>query len=267
MNELDVKWEEPFRKAISLADALRLLHRKGEVCGHLEPSQIMWDPSGAKLGHCGDPGLTAYLSPEQLRGEPADARSDIFAFGAVVYELFSGRKAFPAEDTECLKREILEETPTPLADVPEQISRVVSRCLEKNPEDRWHRMHSVLVELKLAHATARQVHSLADWKGKVSALQSHLATQDERLATHQATHESLASEIGRIQEAQAAIQDSLSTLRKSDDVQKKAIESLEVAASQADEVVEHVVEAFGMMHQAMGERGEAKVFLVARNGN
>jgi serine/threonine protein kinase len=266
MNDLDMKLEEPFRKAVNLAEALRRMHRKGEVCGHLELGRIVWEADGARLTPGGESGLTPYLSPEQIHGEAPDARSDIFAFGAVVYELFAGRKAFPATDTEELKKQILEQAPAPLGNLPGQISRVVTRCLEKKPENRWHRIHSVLVELKLAHATARQVQSATDWREKVTSLRSQISQQDERLATHQATHESLGAEIARIHETQTAIQDSLATLRKSDDVHKKAIESLEVAAAQADEVVEHVVEAFGMLHQTMGERGEAKVLLVSRNG-
>src|SRR6202012_579976 len=103
--------------------------------------------------------------------EAPDARSDIFAFGAVVYDLFASRKAFAATDPEALKQQILEQEPPPLGDVPEQVSRIVKRCLEKRPENRWQRIHSALVELKLAHATARQVQSVTNWKEKVTSLQ------------------------------------------------------------------------------------------------
>jgi serine/threonine protein kinase len=77
--------EDPFRAAINLAEALRRIHREGAVCGSLNPAHIAWDKSGVRLYQNGASGLTPYLSPEQLRGEAADARSDIFAFGAIVY--------------------------------------------------------------------------------------------------------------------------------------------------------------------------------------
>ena len=73
--------------------------------------------------------------------------------------------------------------------------------------------------------------------------------------------------IARIEETQAAIQESIAALQKGERIHSKAIEGLQVAASQTDEVVEHVVEAFGMMHKSMVERGDAKVLLVARNGS
>jgi exonuclease VII small subunit len=77
----------------------------------------------------------------------------------------------------------------------------------------------------------------------------------------------LRQSIQRLQETMAAMQEAIAALQKGAQVHTKAIEGLQVAASQTDEVVEHVVEAFGTMHKSMVERGEAKVLLVARNGN
>src|SRR5271165_4653883 len=129
--------EEALRYGTSLAQALRRMHQEGAVCGCLDPDHIVWNKNGVKLVQNGAGGLTPYLSPEQVRGETADARSDVFAFGAIVYELLSGRKAFPARDPEELKKEILDRSPAPLAGIPEEIAGLLSRCLEKRREDRW----------------------------------------------------------------------------------------------------------------------------------
>ena len=112
-----------------------------------------------------------------------------------------------------------------------------------------------------------------------------LAAQDGRLTAHQESQQSVdavlrqsvqrleeridsqGTEIARIHETQAAIQEAIAGLRKGAEIQAKAIESIEAAALQTDEVVEHVVEAFGTMHRSVVERGEAKVLLVSRNGN
>jgi serine/threonine protein kinase len=263
--------EEAMRYATSLAEVLRQMHRDGTVCGHLDPKNIVWDNHSVTLAETDAGGSSAYLAPEQVRGEAADARSDIFAFGAIVYELVSGRRAFPAEDPEELKKQILESSPPPLDGIPESIVFLLSGCLEKDRELRWQRMSSILIELKLANALARQAHSATEWKEKVVSLRSQVAEHNERLVAQQASQESAVAELRQsihgIQEAMAAIQESITRLQKGAQLHGKAIEGLQVAASQTDEVVEHVVEAFGMMHKSMVERGEAQVLLVSGAGS
>ena len=276
--------DEALRHASSLAQALRRMHQEGAVCGCLDPDHIVWNKDGVKLLQNGATGLTNYLSPEQARGEGADARSNIFSFGAIAYELLSGRKAFPASDPEELKREIMERSPAPLTGIPEEISSLVSRCLEKRREDRWQRMGSVLIELKLANAIARQAHSASEWKERVTSLRSQIAAQDGRLTAHQEAQQSVdavlrqsvqglevkidsqGTEIARIHGTQAAAHEAIAALQKGAQIHAKAIESIEVAALQTDEVVEHVVDAFGAMHKSVGERGEAEVLLVSQKG-
>lgn len=260
--------DEALRYATSLAEVLRRMHRGGTICGRLDPKNIEWDNHSARLVESGG-GTGAYLAPEQVRGETADARSDIFAFGAIAYELLSGRRAFPAQDPEELKKQILEYSPPLLEEIPEGIASLLSGCLEKDRELRWQRMNPILIELKLTNASARQAHSASEWKEKVVSMRAQVAGHDERLAAQQTAQESVAAElrqsIQRIEENMAAIQESIATLEKGGQIHTKAIEGLQVAASQTDEVVEHVVEAFGMMHKSMVERGDSKV-LVARTG-
>src|SRR5262249_4910996 len=96
-------------------------------------------------------GTAAYMSPEQARGEAIDARSDIFSFGAVLYELLSGRRAFDGPSPAEALTAVLRDDPSPLP--PSALSAVVSRCLEKNPIARFHSMRDVLVALETAPRT------------------------------------------------------------------------------------------------------------------
>ncbi len=91
-------------------------------------------------------GTAAYMSPEQAEGKPIDARSDIFSFGSVLYEMLSGRRAFRGESNLAVLTAVLRETPEPLAGIPVKLENVVSRCLQKDPS---LRIQSA-VELKLA---------------------------------------------------------------------------------------------------------------------
>ena len=86
-------------------------------------------------------GTASYMAPEQVRGEAADARTDIFAFGAVLYEMLSGKRAFRRDTTAETMTAVLKEDPSELSDpgrpVSPALDRIVRRCLEKNPEQRF----------------------------------------------------------------------------------------------------------------------------------
>jgi hypothetical protein len=146
--------QEALRYAAALADALRRLHDQGIVAGTLEPSKIMVGGTGVKLlpGESAG-GVTPYTSPEQLQGQSADARSDIFAFGAIVYEMVGGRKAFEGSTPDEIRAAILERDPAPLAG---DLGRVTSKCLAKAPIQRFQRMRRVQMELKLQTMFARR---------------------------------------------------------------------------------------------------------------
>jgi Tol biopolymer transport system component/tRNA A-37 threonylcarbamoyl transferase component Bud32 len=96
-------------------------------------------------------GTVQYVTPEQLRGEPTDARTDIFAFGAVVYEMLTGRKAFNADGHIGIIAAILEREPAPLTSGPLIVSRplrrIVETCLAKDPDNRWQSARDLLREL------------------------------------------------------------------------------------------------------------------------
>jgi len=166
----------PLEKALPLAlqvvSALEEAHRKGVVHRDLKPSNILVTASGVKLLDFGlakiEPpvapaseetltatqagtvlGTAAYMSPEQASGKPADPRSDIFSFGAVLYELVSGERAFRGETLVSTLAAVLHKEPEPLA-WPD-VARIVARCLHKSPADRFQ----TAAELKAALAQVK----------------------------------------------------------------------------------------------------------------
>ena len=97
-------------------------------------------------------GTLGYMSPEQVRGKPADGRSDIFSFGAILYEMLAGRRAFHGDSAADTMSAILKEDPPDLSatnqTVPPGLERIVRHCLEKNPEQRFHSAHDVAFDLE-----------------------------------------------------------------------------------------------------------------------
>ena len=172
--------DEVLKIAISTAGALGAAHRMGIVHRDLKPGNIMLTPAGAKLLDFGlakyQPGapvsektmtrsITAdgqvlgtllYMSPEQLQGKAVDARSDIFAFGAVLYEMLTGKRAFERKSSSDIIIAVAREEPTPLRElvkaVPEDLKRIVKRCLRKQPEERYASIAEVERELEECRA-------------------------------------------------------------------------------------------------------------------
>ncbi len=175
--------EQTLKWGMEIADALDRAHRQGIVHRDLKPGNVMLTKSGVKLLDFGlakavapaasQSGLTSlptaagaanltqegailgtfqYMAPEQLEGKDADARTDIFALGAVLYEMASGRKAFSGTSQASLISAIMTSEPPALATVqpmaPPALDRVVKTCLAKDPEERWQSAADVKRELK-----------------------------------------------------------------------------------------------------------------------
>ena len=172
--------DQGLKIAIEIGSALDRAHRAGIIHRDLKPGNIMLTKSGAKLLDFGlaksaaavvDGGrqsmlpttpadLTAqgtilgtfqYMAPEQLEGQEADARTDIFAFGAVLYEMFAGRRAFDGKTRASLIGAILKDEPPAVSALrplsPPSLDHVIKKCLEKEPEARWHSAHDLHDEL------------------------------------------------------------------------------------------------------------------------
>jgi Tol biopolymer transport system component len=172
----------PLDEALTIAgeviDALDKAHRQGIVHRDLKPANIMLTKGGTKLldfglakwAASGQPGsLTAqqtrmevtaqgtiigtmqYMAPEQVEGKEADARTDLFGFGAVLYEMVTGKKAFEGKSQASLIGAIMKAEPRPISHVahmtPPVLDHVVGRCLAKDPDERWQTAHDLMIQL------------------------------------------------------------------------------------------------------------------------
>ena len=138
---------EAGRYALILAEALRKIHDAGQVNGGVSPASIVLTGSSLELLPAAPTTgtVTPYTAPELLQGHAADSGSDIFAFGAVVYEMFSGRRAFEGDGPAALSAAINTSMP-PSCGIP-AVDRLIGNCLAKDPAARWQRMQKILLEL------------------------------------------------------------------------------------------------------------------------
>jgi serine/threonine protein kinase len=99
-------------------------------------------------------GSAAYMSPEQAEGKPVDARSDIFSFGAILYEMLSGQRAFPGDSKMSTVAAVMAAEPKPLnvAGLPREVGNIVARCLRKNLAKRLQHISDVGLALEVVHA-------------------------------------------------------------------------------------------------------------------
>jgi Tol biopolymer transport system component/predicted Ser/Thr protein kinase len=202
-----VKLRDLLKYAIQIAAALARAHAAGIIHRDVKPGNIMVTPEGnvklldfglAKLTETAEDsseaetmmpetateegmilGTVAYMAPEQAEGRRVDARSDIFSFGSVLYEMTTGRRAFAGETKMSTLAAILHKEPSPVReiapDAPGELERIVNRCLRKDPERRFQNMSDVKValeelkeesesgKLEAAPATPRALSTRAAW--------------------------------------------------------------------------------------------------------
>ena len=183
--------EQALKCGIEICEGLEKAHRTGVVHRDLKPGNIMLTKSGAKLMDFGlakgtmsqsltsASALTAmtsaqpltekgmivgtfqYMAPEQLQGHEADARSDIFALGVVLYEMITRKRAFPGKSQMSVASAILEKDPEPITTsqplAPLALDHLIRTCLAKDPDERFQMAHDVKLQLKWIAAGSRQV--------------------------------------------------------------------------------------------------------------
>jgi serine/threonine-protein kinase len=188
-------FEQVLQYAVEISDALDKAHRKGVTHRDLKPGNIMLTKSGTKLLDFGlaklkqeaapenvslsdlptaNGALTAegsivgtlqYMAPEQLEGKEVDARTDIFAFGIVVYEMATHKRAFEGESQASVISAIMSSDPPPMSSLqpmtPPALDRVVKKCFAKEPDKRWQTASDVCDELKWIAEGGSQVTSAA----------------------------------------------------------------------------------------------------------
>ena len=150
---------EALSYAIALGEELREVHGRRRVYAFLQPAGVAILDGGVRLVPLGPVAVSPYFSPEQVAGRDLDLRTDIFSLGAMMYEMFSGRRAFGAATQAALRIEILNHEPALLENVSPALARLVQRCLEKKPERRVQRMEILLAELKLQEIISTPVES------------------------------------------------------------------------------------------------------------
>lgn len=174
--------QQALRYARQILEALDAAHRRGIVHRDLKPANILVARSGAKLLDFGlaqmkEPpavgdgtatmaisaagtiaGTLHYMAPEQLQGKTVDSRSDIFAFGLVLYEMLTGRTAFEADNQASLISAIMTSDPPPLKDripeAPPSLQRIIEVCTAKDPDERWQSAADIIRALELVDLPA-----------------------------------------------------------------------------------------------------------------
>jgi TolB-like protein/Tfp pilus assembly protein PilF len=182
--------DDTLRVAVQIAAALEAAHRKGITHRDLKPANIMLAEDGsvklldfglAKLASGNSDvtrsiagaviGTAAYMAPEQAEGRPLDARSDIFSFGAVVYELITGRRAFPGDSMASVLTSVLRDDPGPLGTVaPPGLESILMRCLRKRAADRFQEMRDVRIALEALRTPTQPVPVQAPAEASIAVL-------------------------------------------------------------------------------------------------
>jgi len=175
---------DTLRYGLQIVDALRHAHEEGCCHGALTPDAVVLTGTGVELVPP-QPGaveaLTPYTAPERIAGHPPDPRTDIFSLGALLYEMFTGRRAFAGENAGELAAAIENSMPEAIGDT--ALDRLVFNCLVKDPAGRWQRVQQVHMEFKILLFSARRAQAAALPHQPDPVLQAEVRMVESRLTS------------------------------------------------------------------------------------
>jgi eukaryotic-like serine/threonine-protein kinase len=194
--------DEALRLATQIAGALEAAHQRGIIHRDLKPANIMVTAAGvklldfglAKLAPTSDADITrtiegtvmgtaAYMAPEQAEGKSIDTRSDVFSFGAVLYEMLTGRRAFRGDSVVAVLSAVLRDHPDPLGPgVPPGLEAIVVRCLQKDPAERFQHMREVRVALEALRTPSQSTSNASFSELPTQTLPTQAARPDASIA-------------------------------------------------------------------------------------
>ena len=259
---------QALRLALRLAVGLRSLHEMGQVCGTLDPMRIHLVADEVVIEPAPEANCTGYTAPELLTGACPDVRSDVFAFGAVLYRMVTGRKPFPGNSVPEITQAVREHAPAPLdlpAGAQQQLGihmpvleRLIFRSLEKDPNQRWQNIRAVYIELKLLNTAISRAPAAEARRSVEAQLRQQIARLEATLTARLgACEQSVAGLDGMISETRGLLAGSIDSIDAKLHSQTESIGSLHTAVSRTDVLLERVVESIGACDRAMLEMQRA----------
>jgi hypothetical protein len=262
---------EALRYATMLAEALRQIHDTGRTCGALLPSKIALSGAGLELiSSPGEPAaITPYTAPEILQGRAPDSRSDIFAFGAIVYEMITGHRAFAGDNADALAVSLTISVPPPSGNP--AVDHLVGNCIAKDPSVRCPRMQKAILELKLLTFAALRAEAPARQQVVTATLRAEAQQLEARVAALVEAHEKA---IGELQQATSSalneLRDQVSALKSElSTAQEQSARAEQDHGNHYQQIMAHVEQVEGNI-QAIDQRiasGEGKVEVLSQGVN
>jgi hypothetical protein len=249
--------QDALRYSGLLAEALRKIHEGGHVHGALSPACIALKGSGLELlnalGSSGE--ITPYSAPEVVQGHVPDSRSDIFSFGAIVYEMLTGRPAFKGDTPEALAAAITSSAPPPSGSP--AVDRLVGSCLAKDPAGRLQRVQKLILELKLLTVAVRRTDTPTKRESADAELRTHVQQVEAALNTRLGhVEQGVAGIINRLASLETALRSAADRHDGADQRATRMEQNIAFAGSQGD-AVQQRVNAIEQAWKSAGPRFEA----------
>jgi len=237
---------EALRYATGIAEQLCDLHESGRVHGTLTPDAIRLSGTGVEIAETPDDAAAAlYAAPEVLAGHPADARSDVYSLGAILYAMLHGRHPLDtAADTEP------DGTFAPTGNAP--LDRFLGQTLARDPAARLQRMRKVILELKFLGIAGRRPAAQSAAASVRAELEHKIEILSRRVEVSEQQVEAMRQYCGALEKE---LGEGLRACDRTFEKHSAAIESLQTATEQTDNLVEQVVDALDLLQSSVLDAG------------